>query len=106
MNTHHTEYSLRLITHNEILQFYARHSASKYWHEMYGCNSLCLHDSQHGSILLLFRMVPAIVTITYYYQLGVIVELTHFNNNLLLSIGSNCRTHSPTLKKRGFARRS
>ena len=72
------EYSNRLITSNEILQFFARHRASKYWHDMYGCYSSRLHGSQHVLILLYSRMVPAIVTITYCYRLGVVVVVAQF----------------------------
>ena len=83
VNTHHsrhllpllTEYLLRLITSKEILQFFARHRAPKYWHDMYGCNHSRFHGSQHILILLLSRMVLVIVTITYCYRLWVIIEL-------------------------------
>ena len=83
-----TAYSLQRIISSEMLQFSVQHRASKYWRDMYGCSCLRLHGSQHGSTLLLSRTVPAIVV------------------SLLLSVGSNNRTLSPTLKERGFARRS
>ena len=83
VNTHHfrrhhlrlTAYSLRRIISSEMLQFSVQHRASKYWRDMYGCNRLRLHGSQHGSTLLLSRTVPAIVIIAYCYRWGVIIEL-------------------------------